>query len=209
MKKTAIMTSLVAAALLTGCAQSKRVLRSHANDYQEQAGSVQKFTVPKGDQVDYYPISRPKPDHVAINTLPPGFHPQQIIHDHAAAEAARKAAKKQQHLAAAEEPVTQTKTMATLTTLPLNMTMQTAWSKVSSALQAGGYQVLDQDESMHAYYVLDSAQTDNKITTTTPIERVTLAAKDKQVVVSVLDQNNKPADDAVSTRILTAIQKHT
>ena len=206
MKKYTIALIIASTLLLSACAKKTGVLRSHTNDYQEYASSVHTFKVPNGNQLAYYPIAQPKPGNVATSTLPPGFYPDQVIKDHDMREVAMRQAKKGEKMATVQTDSTMTTAAANATELPLTMSMKTAWAKVSDSLQQAGYQILDQDESLHSYYVLDSSQTDHKITTSTPIERVLLTPKDQQVIVSVLDQNNKPASADISGRILGAIK---
>ncbi len=147
MKQFKTLAIITTSLLLTACASNiKGVFRSHADDYQQQAGSVHKIVVPanlsKDKTIAYYPINQPKPEHAAASKVPPGFYPGQVIAQH-------DAAKKQQKLSAKESaPV-----VAAITNgeLPLDLSMQTAWAKVADALQSSGYQILDQDESMHSY----------------------------------------------------------
>ncbi len=84
-----------------------------------------------------------------------------------------------------------------------------AWSKVGTALRQTPYQILDQDNGLGAYYVLDTTRTGDKITSTTPIYRVNVTAMGAtKTKVVVLNKGNQPANAVIAKRILTALQKN-
>src|SRR3990167_504017 len=91
--------------------------------------------------------------------------------------------------------------------LVLSEPMETAWASVGHALQATPYRILDQDESMHSYFILDAQSTSDKITKTTPIYRVYLKRVADRTRIILLNQNNQPAAQNISQRILGTLQK--
>lgn len=93
-------------------------------------------------------------------------------------------------------------------TLTISQNPQQAWAQIGKALRGTSYQVLDQDQSMNSYYILDAVSTDNQVTKATPIYRVYLKAVGNQTEVSILDHNNQRASSDVASRIIDAIQHH-
>ena len=81
-----------------------------------------------------------------------------------------------------------------------------AWIKIKRALQKTPYQIVDQDNSLSSFYILDIKSTNNKITKATPIYRIYLRSRGNQTQVVLLNTNNEPAAKDVTQRILSAIQ---
>ncbi len=92
-------------------------------------------------------------------------------------------------------------------TLLINAKNQQAWAFVGDALHRTPYKVLDQDEGMNSFYVLDKAVSGGRIQETTPIYRVYLQSQGNQTEVGLLDQTNKPVDSEIAKRILSDLQE--
>lgn len=82
-----------------------------------------------------------------------------------------------------------------------------AWQQVGKALQKTRYKILDQDNGLSSYYVLDTASTNNQVTEHTPIYRVHIQSTGSNSQVVLLNQANRPAESAVTQRILGAIKQ--
>src|SRR4029077_9133281 len=90
----------------------------------------------------------------------------------------------------------------------INYDYSQAWDKVGQALRASGYRVLQQDNSLGRYYVLDLAGTSGKLQRNTPIYQVHLIEIGTgKTQLNLLDAHNKPADGATARRILGAVQQ--
>ncbi len=76
------------------------------------------------------------------------------------------------------------------------------WKKISSALSPAGLQMLDSDNSLGVFFVVDVANTKGKISTHSPIYRINLIKKDKQTIVTLTNQRNKPVSDQLQFMIL-------
>ena len=93
------------------------------------------------------------------------------------------------------------------TALVLNMNYSQAWPAVGKALRGSGYKVMQQDNSLGAYFVLDLAGTGGKLKSDTPIYQVHLKSLGNTTSVTVMNAQNQPADPGVSGRILGALKR--
>ncbi len=82
-----------------------------------------------------------------------------------------------------------------------------AWSKVGDALKSSGYQVLDQDSALGAYYILDKSATGGAVQRNTPIYQVQLTKQANGTIVSLLNSNSQPATDATGKKVLAVLKK--
>lgn len=92
--------------------------------------------------------------------------------------------------------------------LAVNMNYSQTWSQLKKVLPTAGYPVMEEDNFSGTYYVLDKVSSNGVIKRDTPIYQLHLEKRgDKTTVVTVLNNQNQPADSAVATRILTAVKK--
>ncbi len=192
--------SLVLLGLLTlslvGCS-------NHNKDYLKQAQTVQPIVVPEGTAVkpsaSYYPIVNvPANGAQSPSLVPPGSNLDRFKNQSQAQPTGS------QKNAVASASISRTTSGEALT---LNIQPTVAWDRVGRALHQTAYKILDQDQSMGSYYVLDVVSTGGKITKTTPVYRVYLKDAGNQTNVVVLNQENRPAEKDAADRILTAVQK--
>jgi uncharacterized lipoprotein len=90
--------------------------------------------------------------------------------------------------------------------LNLNMPFAQAWSKVGKALSASGYQVMEKYDYSGTYYILDKTGTGGMVKRDTQIYQVHLQKNGDTTTVHLLNDKSKPADPAVSGRILSAVK---
>lgn len=128
----------------------------------------------------------------ASSIAPPGSNLQQIQTQHLASNQAASAPAKPVSFAG--------------TSLNLNMPFAEAWSKVGKALSASGYQVMEKYDYSGTYYILDKSGTGGMVKRDTQIYQVHLQKNGDTTTVSLLNDKNKPADPAVSGRILGAVK---
>ncbi len=92
--------------------------------------------------------------------------------------------------------------------LAVNMNYGQTWSQLKKVLPTAGYPVMEEDNFSGTYYILDKVSSNGSIKRDTPIYQLHLEKRgDKTTVVTVLNNQNQPADSAVATRILTAVKK--
>lgn len=185
---------VVLSMMLGGCTWVSQKIHQHDNDYVKQSQSVATTKIPAGVKTEkmtpYYPV--PAESKVVPQSepsiVPPGSH----LSDY------KKTSLQQARLvtlAGGQEAVLLAEPKAK------------AWVKMAQALKTAGYTVLDQDQGMGAYFVLDKAQTDNKVSKKTPIVRINLAQKPQATEVTVTAQDNKPLALEVDHRIMRALVK--
>lgn len=85
---------------------------------------------------------------------------------------------------------------------------QKVWANLDTALKKAGYRVMDKDSSVNSYFVLDVPSTQGKVKRSTPVYQLRVQDDDGATALSLLNAKGKPADAAVSKRILTAVSKN-
>lgn len=183
---------------LFSCAAVHREAAVGSNTYLKKSQTIPATQIPKSvasnvPMQTYYPIPPVSmaPLAQAPSTVPPGLpmQPQPTP------------------VASAAQPQNPVVAASSSTALVLNMSYNQAWSAVGKALRSSGYKVMQQDNSLGAYFVLDLAGTGGKLQTGTPIYQVHLKNLGDTTSVNVLDDKNQPADPAVSGRILGALKR--
>jgi uncharacterized lipoprotein len=191
---------------LFSCAEVHREAAIGSNTYLTKSQSIPATQIPKTvasnnvPMQTFYPIPPVSmaPMAQTPSTVPPGLPVQ--------AETAAPVATVQ----AQQQPETQQASAvlaSSSTALVLNMGYNQAWSAVGKALHSTGYKVMQQDNGLGAYFVLDEADSGGKLQTTTPIYQVHLKNLNSTTSVTVLDDKNQPANPAVSARILGALKR--
>lgn len=90
-----------------------------------------------------------------------------------------------------------------LVKLPYNQ----AWAQVGKSLPTTGYPVMEQDNFSGTYYILDKVGSGGSLKRDTAIYQIHLEKQgDKATAVTLLDQQNRPADSKTATRILGALK---
>ncbi|MDF1796249.1 MAG: outer membrane protein assembly factor BamC [Coxiellaceae bacterium] len=192
-----IITAGIACAVvsLAGCSYTSRQLHRHDNDYARGAGTVAHMNAPAGARAhsmgEYYPV----PSHADLHGKPPSIKPPG-------------SGLQTSSVSVPKGKTRLVKSKSGDETLVMAANNRVAWSKVGKALKASGYQVLDEDSEMGAYFILDAKETHNKITKQTPILRVNLKANDQQTAISMASHDNAKLDSKISDRVLHEIQKH-
>lgn len=183
---------IVMTLILTGCAH-------HNKDYIKQSKTVNPIVVSNGVAVksnqNYYPVPTPTSLTQTVVTMPPSLTPP-------GSNPQRFQPEPQQN-----KPLTRWTKTKNGQALEITENIKVAWVHVGKALRKTDYKILDQDPSMASYYVLDAKSTNNKITKITPIYRILLRADGENTQVELLNHNNQPAANAVSERILGALQQ--
>jgi uncharacterized lipoprotein len=184
---------------LAGCAATHRLIHRHDNDYLKHASSEPALKVPanvsKKKIQSAYPVPKASTTETAPPSLvPPGSQINQIRQKMETKKTSSKAEMGRLVTLKSGNPA-----------LVLAMTEKAAWPAVGSALQKSGYQVLDQDNAMAAYFVLDPQESSGKLTSKTPILRVNLKAKGDNTIVTMATHTDKKLAKNVSKRVLSAV----
>ncbi|MBW5802331.1 outer membrane protein assembly factor BamC [Coxiella endosymbiont of Ornithodoros amblus] len=194
MRYLTLITVIAIMTLLIGCAKRPQNYLTHAWTVPVMRTSTD-MPVKRGE--NYYPLPSATPSAIQSPSLvPPGSNLQRFENQTQLQQSFSKRAMATLQQSNQGSPV-----------MVIVEKPAVAWSKVERALQKTPYQILDQDSTLHSYYVLDVKGTNNKITKATPIYRVYLKAQGNQTEVILLSKGNQPAAKDVSQRILTAIQQ--
>lgn len=188
---------LAAAAIMiffVGCAKQNASYIAHAQ-------TIHPIVVPPVDtevkaSENYYPVPNNAPSITTSPSLIPSGSNLQRFDNQSQLQSSKTVLAILQQNSAAPAPV-----------LIIDQKQGQVWGKVGRALQKTPYQILDQDNTINSYYVLDVKSTNNKITKKTPIYRVYLKSDGNRTDVVLLDKDNQPAEKSVSQRILSAIQQ--
>ena len=189
------------AATMAGCSWSKQQLHRHDNDYVRGSGQVARMDAPGArakSMGEYYPV----PPNGNVDTPPPSMVPPGSNFKSAQTSADLKSAAKP------AESAQLVNLKSGGEALVLASKQAAAWKKVGGALKTSGYQVLDQDSEMGAYFILDASETGNKITNETPILRVNLKPNQNTTQVTLASHDNGRVDTKISDRILHQLQKN-
>ena len=199
-----IVLSIALASCASTATQTESAPQSNTKQpaYVKEAKSVSPTQLPSGmsarNMQNYYPIPPVSLGPTATPPLtPPGSQAAQ-----------------NQALLAANGPAAPApsnvinQSASSSSSLVLNLDYQKAWGKVGQALHSAKYQVLQQDRTIGAFYVLDTASSGGQLKTTTPIYQVHLSASGGSTSVTILNDKNQPADSAVAGRIIGAVRQH-
>lgn len=172
--------------------------------YLQYAKQTHPIVIPKGikkvkEDTFYKLPDRPIPSHAtSVSLVPPGSHVLQY-----------KKEQSKKHLTRHNKHATLGKTTTGENQLILAMNVKKAWIVVGKALRKSKtYQILDKDKTMHSYYILDTTATNNKITQSTPIYRLSIQEDGKQADVNIADQKNQSVASKDAMRILSAVKHH-
>jgi uncharacterized lipoprotein len=132
---------------------------------------------------DYYEVPGPAPQ--ANGAIPPITPPGANLGPKGAANLSQQdrirnaeAAKIQGHTSAvANDPA------------PVGLTFAQAWTKVGSVLKASNYKIVEKDNVLGTYYVIDTGKTGGKVKKDMPIYQVHLKAAGNATAISVHPAN--------------------
>jgi uncharacterized lipoprotein len=94
------------------------------------------------------------------------------------------------------------------TVLLLQSDTQVAWRRVAEALKKTPYLIMDEDETLHSYFIIDKVKTGGSIQKQSPIYQLTLSSVGNDTELHLLDAKNSELDPQVANRIMKAIQKY-
>ncbi len=199
--------SVILLAMLGLSACAKMGVGGHSKDYTKSA-MVSPIVVPRGAQSPKEQSYYAAPKNVNANAsspslIPPGSKVLQYQRE-------AKAAKSKTRLASAgtTQSVGKRSQLADNSqTLVLAMKPSVAWTSIGKALASAHYQVLDEDNQMGTYFILDAQATQGKITNSTPIYRLVIKKSGASSAISLFDKSNKPLDTQIAKRVLTTLQK--
>lgn len=185
--------------VLSACAQLS--IGHHDQDYMKQAQFVKPLVIPPGVNVikeeNYYGVPNVpvQPQAAGVSLVPPGSNISQYQQQSHVKNTAFHTSTSLTRLSNGTETL--------IVSLPANQT----WVQIGRALRLSGYQILDQDNSIYSYYILDTLSTNKKITQKTPIYRIYIKTVGNNSQVNLMNQQNQPVNLQVAQRILTTIQQ--
>lgn len=178
--------------LLAGCSWVNHVSKRHNNDYLAQSNEIAPLTLPAGKSRDqlkaFYPTPSNRPaEKTPPSLLPPGSH---IAHP------------------TSNSQTSLVKQPDGAEALFIKSNPEVAFKDVGNALTDSGYRVLDQDQSLGAYFVLDAQQTNGRITKATPIVRVNVISDGTGSEVTLASHGGEHLTPQINDRVLRTIQQH-
>lgn len=190
MRRVALVACIL---MLGGCTWVSKKMNQHDDDYLKQSDTIASTRIPSGVKTEpmesYYPVPAGESTGTAAppSVVPPG----------SAIQTSEQEVKQGTDLVAESPDI-----------LFIKAPPASAWPKVASALKASDLTVLDQDQGMGAYFILDKVQTHHQVTKETPILRVNLQPQEGGTLVSVASQENKPLPPVVEQRIIDTLKKY-
>jgi uncharacterized lipoprotein len=138
---------------------------------------------------DYYEVSQPAPEAANIEPplTPPGSSLSQAPQPHVIAPTSQ-----QDKIRNAENAKIQGHTLpAARGPKPVGINYSQAWVKVGHVLQAANYKVVEKDNLMGVYYVVDTSTTSGKVKKDMPIYQVNLKPSGNGTLVTVIPSNSR------------------
>lgn len=198
--------SVCSTVLLAGC--SHIPFHSQSHSYLQESGSIPEVQSTPTAQIklgpNFFPLPPIENMQVARQTpslVPPGSNLERFKKQAAAPSAS-----------AASAPTPQAKALVQsqngLTILSAKEPVAAAWKDLPKALAQTPYHILDQDESMESYYVLDTTQTKGQITQATPIYRMSLVQAAASTSIELTGRDGSPVPANISQRILSTVAQN-
>lgn len=93
------------------------------------------------------------------------------------------------------------------TALAIKASVPSVWTHVATALKRTPYSIMDKDETLHSYFIVDKVRTGGSIKRESPIYQLTLSTAHGVTELHLLDAKNADVDPVVANRIMRAIQR--
>lgn len=194
--KAKVIILLVVAGFLSACA-TVRKMDTDDNDYLKQSKTVASTKLPSNlsmSESSYYPIPPLTMGPMQqSNIAPPGSQLMQRQPQQAVATPASRAS---------------AVIASSSNALVLNIPFAQAWKQVGKALAASGYKVMQQDQGIGTYFILDLASTDGQLKANTPIYQLHLKPSGGTTSVTLFDDQGHPANVSVASRIMNALKRN-
>lgn len=82
------------------------------------------------------------------------------------------------------------------------------WKQLATVLPRTPYTIMDKDQALHSYFVVDKVKTGGAIKRSSPIYQLALSSKGGVTELHLLDSKNADLDPAIAGRIMRAIEKN-
>jgi uncharacterized lipoprotein len=138
---------------------------------------------------DYYEVPQPAPEVANIEAplTPPGSSLSPTVRPQVVAPVSQ-----QDKIRNAENAKIQGHTLPTARgPKPVGINYSQAWVKVGHVLHAANYKVVEKDNLMGMYYVVDTSSTGGKVKKDMPIYQVSLKPSGNGTVVTVIPSNSR------------------
>jgi uncharacterized lipoprotein len=91
--------------------------------------------------------------------------------------------------------------------LSINLPYQQVWTQTKKALPQAGYPIMEQDNTLGTYYILDKVSTGGVIKRDTPIYQLHLKkTNDNKTVITLSNAQNQAASTSVAERVLNTLK---
>lgn len=92
--------------------------------------------------------------------------------------------------------------------LAVKASLLVVWKKLAKVLPRTPYAIMDKDNTLHSYFVVDKVKTGGKLQRSTPIYQLALSSKNGITELHLLDSKNTDVAPATAARIMRSIQKN-
>lgn len=188
-------------ALVAGCSHLPFHSKSHS--YLQESGSIPEVQSTPTAQIKTGPNFFPLPpiDNIQLarqtpSLIPPGSNLERFQKSPAAP------------VTAAPQPKALVQLQNGRSILSVNEPVATAWKDLPKALAQTPYPILDQDEAMESYYVLDTTQTKGQITQTTPIYRMNLLQAGVATAIELTGRDGSVVPEKSNQQILSTVAQN-
>lgn len=175
---------------LTACSTISEhgFLKDESQSYQRQPAEEHTVVIPQNlsskNVQDFYEVPQPSPE--ADNVQPPMAPPGSSLNQPRAGGMISQ----QDRIRNAESAKIQGHTNPTVNgPRPVGVNFSQAWVKVGHVLQAANYKIVEKDNAIGTYYVIDTSKTGGKVKKDMPIYQVHLKASGNGTLVTVSPSN--------------------
>jgi uncharacterized lipoprotein len=183
---------LLLAVGISGCTTANRYgfFKDETQSYQKAPAIERTVVIPQNLSPhaiqDYYEVPQPGPE--ASNGQPPLAPPGSNIGQASTTQAV--VLSQQDRIRSAENAKIQGHTSPTANgPKPIGLNFSQAWVKASHVLQAANYKIVEKDQSMGTYFVIDTSGTGGKVKKDMPIYQVHLRPSGNGTIVSITPSN--------------------
>jgi uncharacterized lipoprotein len=187
MRKTRISLILLAVLSLSACTtiQNHGFMKDDKQSYRKVPPLERTVVIPQNlnskTVQDYYEVPQSiEESHGEPSLVPPGSSLE-----------ARQARSQQDRIRTAENAKIQGHSSRVVTNgpTPIGANYGEAWVKVGHVLQAAKYKIVEKDNTLGTYYVIDTSRTNGKVKKDMPIYQVHLKSSGRGTIVSVSPAN--------------------
>ena len=92
--------------------------------------------------------------------------------------------------------------------LAIRAKLPAVWAKLATVLAKTPYSVLDQDNELHTYFIVDKVKTGGVLKRSTPIYQLELSYHQGVTQLHLVNTRHQPVAPSVANRVMQSIQTH-